>query len=199
MNIKLTPRRERTHLPPAVRTPLGKIGGAVLAVWRFLDRNLVRIIQFGALGLLVSLLVIGQVNAMRWTEANAAATARPNTNATAPKAPATPAPAPAPASAGPATYEVAAGDTLAGVAVRHRVGYRQIAAANGIADPNRITPGQRLTIPPADPGTVLIAPGDTLGGHAARAGLTLAQVRALNPQVHNPDLIRAGDQLRVRP
>ncbi|GAA5175185.1 hypothetical protein GCM10023321_80700 [Pseudonocardia eucalypti] len=178
---------------------LNKTFGAVLAVRRFLDRNFVRILKYGALGLLVALLVIGQVNSMTYTDTSAAA-ARPSTNATAPKAPAAPAPAAAaPASGGSATYQVAAGDTLAGVAMRHRVGYRQIAAANGITDPNRITPGQRLAIPPAAPGTVLIAPGDTLTAHAARARLTVAQVRALNPQVHDPDLIMAGDQLRLRP
>lgn len=179
---------------------LSKTFGAVLAVWRFLDRSFVRILKFGALGLLVTLLVIGQVNSMTYTDTSAAA-ARPSTNATAPKAPVTPAApsAAAPASGESATYQVVSGDTLAGVAARHHVGFRQIAAANGIADANRITPGQRLAIPPADPGTVLIAPGDTLTGHAARAGLTVAQVQALNPRVHDPDLIMAGDQLRVRP
>lgn len=190
---------------------------SVRAGFAVLDRNLGRILGAGVAALLLSLLVIGQVNHMTRTDTAQAATSNPAVTAPpAPSAkPATPAavpaaPAPSARPAAPvtvpapvgaprsATHRVLVGDTLAGIALRYGVGYRQVAAENGISDPHRITPGRRLTIPAADPGTVLIVPGDTLGGHARRAGLTVERLRALNPHVGDPDRIIAGDQLRLR-
>lgn len=48
-------------------------------------------------------------------------------------------------------YTVKAGDTLSGIAARYGTpgGYQQIAKVNGIANPNLIYPGQRLTVPVA--------------------------------------------------
>lgn len=62
-------------------------------------------------------------------------------------APATPAAVAAPS---PERYTVKRGDTLSGIAVRfygRADRYREIAAASGVRDPNKITPGQVLTIP----------------------------------------------------
>ncbi|WP_165046171.1 LysM domain-containing protein [Adlercreutzia sp. ZJ138] len=44
------------------------------------------------------------------------------------------------------TYTVKAGDTLSSIAARCGTTYLSIAAKNGIADPNRIYPGQRLVV-----------------------------------------------------
>ncbi len=57
-----------------------------------------------------------------------------------------------------ATYTVVAGDTLGSIARQFGTTYTAIAAANGIANPNLIYPGQTLTIPgasaaPADSGS----------------------------------------------
>ena len=65
----------------------------------------------------------------------------------APAAPAAPAPAATPA---PQTYTVQRGDTLSAIAKRfycHAGEYRRIAAANNIANPDLIHPGQQLVIP----------------------------------------------------
>lgn len=43
-------------------------------------------------------------------------------------------------------YTVKAGDTLSSIAAKHGTTYQQLAKANGIADPNKIYPGQRLSI-----------------------------------------------------
>lgn len=43
-------------------------------------------------------------------------------------------------------YTVQSGDTLSGIAAKFGTTYQAIAAANGIGDPNRIYPGQVLTI-----------------------------------------------------
>ncbi|WP_229686544.1 LysM peptidoglycan-binding domain-containing protein [Longimycelium tulufanense] len=45
------------------------------------------------------------------------------------------------------TYTVAPGDTLSGIAARYGTTYQALAAANGIANPDLIYPGQILTIP----------------------------------------------------
>ena len=42
-----------------------------------------------------------------------------------------------------------------------------------------------------------IAPGDTLGDIAAKYGTTVAKLMALNPNIKNPDLIYAGDCIRI--
>ena len=44
-------------------------------------------------------------------------------------------------------YTVRAGDTLAGIAAAHATSASALAARNGLPDPNRITPGQRLSLP----------------------------------------------------
>ena len=64
-------------------------------------------------------------------------------------APAAPAPAPAAAPA-PQTYTVQRGDTLSAIAKRfygHAGEFHRIAAANNIANPDLIHPGQQLVIP----------------------------------------------------
>ncbi|MCG8924908.1 LysM peptidoglycan-binding domain-containing protein [Lentzea sp. CC55] len=93
-----------------------------------------------------NLVVIGGDGSPKWAT---------NTNTdspqTAPEAPAA-APAPAPVESAPAvrTYEVQSGDSLWAIAQNHYGDgnrYGEIAAANGIANPDLIHPGQVLTIP----------------------------------------------------
>lgn len=63
-----------------------------------------------------------------------------------------PAPTPEPVPSGGTNYTVVSGDTLWGIAVRFYgdgTRYPEIAAANGIADPNLIYPGQVFVIPGA--------------------------------------------------
>ena len=55
--------------------------------------------------------------------------------------------APAPADG---LYVVQPGDTLSGIAVRFHTTVRELARANGIADPNRLRVGQRLRLIPED-------------------------------------------------
>jgi LysM repeat protein len=58
------------------------------------------------------------------------------------------APAPAPAAAG-VQHVVVAGETLSGIAARYGSTVAAIVSANGIADPNHVRIGTRLTIPRA--------------------------------------------------
>ncbi|GIX35623.1 MAG: peptidoglycan-binding protein LysM [Lysobacteraceae bacterium] len=65
-------------------------------------------------------------------------------------------------------YEVVRGDTLYGIAFRHGLDYRELAALNGIRPPYTIYPGQRLRLGPASP----------QGSPPARAGAQGASVLA---------------------
>ena len=48
-------------------------------------------------------------------------------------------------------YDVAKGDTLQGISDKLGIAIAELAAANGITDPNKIQAGQRLTVPPPAP------------------------------------------------
>ncbi|MHB1004171.1 MAG: LysM peptidoglycan-binding domain-containing protein [Chloroflexota bacterium] len=53
----------------------------------------------------------------------------------------------APAQTGPAAYIIDIGDTLSGIADRFGLSSTAVASANGLANPNSLRVGQRLTIP----------------------------------------------------
>jgi murein DD-endopeptidase MepM/ murein hydrolase activator NlpD len=60
----------------------------------------------------------------------------------------------------PVRYTVQAGDTLAAICGRYGATVDTVAAANGLADPSRIYPGQVLLIPqPGGPPPVVVPPG----------------------------------------
>ncbi len=124
----------------------------------------------------------------------------------------TPAPKPsAPTSSG-TTYTVKAGDTLSAIAAKYHTTVAAIAQKNGISNPNKISVGQRLTIPggsstpapsapsaPAAPSggtTYRVRAGDTLSGIASRYGTTVAAIASLN-HISNPNLISVGQVLQI--
>ncbi len=97
---------------------------------------------------------------------------------------------------------VAFGDTLWGIARLFGTTVSAIAQMNGIADPDRIFPGQRLylrvpaDVPIAACTRYAVRPGDTLWGIAQRFGLeTGALARANN--LFDPDLIYPGQVLQI--
>jgi N-acetylmuramoyl-L-alanine amidase len=103
-----------------------------------------------------------------------------------------------------ATVTVAPGDTMSAIAARTGTTVSALARANGIANPNRIAAGRRLTLPAgsaagsgaAPGGTYRVRLGDTLGAIAARHGTSVAALAALNG-IANPDRVVAGRALRV--
>lgn len=83
-------------------------------------------------------------------------------------------------------YTVQGGDSLSAIGSRFGVSWSAIASANGISNPNRIYPGQVLTIPGAgtssvsSPNTVSqVTPSST----ATTGGVTTAQLRAIMPNL----------------
>lgn len=113
----------------------------------------------------------------------------------------------APAAGGAQTYTVQRGDTLSSIAAKTGVSVAELQRLNNIANPNRITVGQKLTLPsgttapsaPATTGaarTYTVQRGDTLGKIAVRFGVTVAQLQAANG-ITNPDRISVGQVLRI--
>ncbi|MDL9936817.1 LysM domain-containing protein [Gordonia sp. ABSL1-1] len=101
-------------------------------------------------------------------------------------------------------YTVVAGDSLSSIAQRFYGDaslFPIIAQANGIADPNHIEVGARLTIPDRAPGgrTYTVVTGDTLSGIAQRfyGDPTLFPIIARANGIANPDLIFAGQTLTI--
>ena len=108
--------------------------------------------------------------------------------------------APAPAAPSTSTHVVRVGESLSTIARLYRTTVAAIAAANGIADPNRIVAGRALAITAAAPAAAgapaptssptggagrpgqrhTVAVGETISGIAARYGLTTAQLVAWN-------------------
>jgi len=130
------------------------------------------------------------------------------TGGTAPATP-TPAPAPAPAPAASGnTYTVVKGDTLSGIASKYGTTYQALAALNGIADPNKIYPGQVLKIsgsapapkpaskPAASSGTYTVVKGDTLSGIAAKYGTTYQKLAQING-IADPNKIYPGQVIKL--
>ncbi len=109
------------------------------------------------------------------------------------------------ASAAPGSVQVAAGQTLAGIAARYGTTVSGLVAANGIPNPNLIVAGRILRLPttgaPVTSGvssssSVRVAAGQTLAGIAARYGTTVSGLVAANG-IPNPNLIVAGRILRL--
>lgn len=120
----------------------------------------------------------------------------------------------APADPAPSgVYVVQPGDNLFRIALRNGVSLNQLAAANGIVNPQLIFVGQQLTIPgssaaptpapadpPADPpatGTHTVVRGETLGRIAAQYNTTINALISANPTLVNPNVIYVGQQITL--
>src|SRR5690348_11896362 len=95
-----------------------------------------------------------------------------------------------------AKYIVHSGDTFSAIAARFGVTLATLEAANPqITDPNRIFPGQIITIPGSSPApgpAYVVHSGDTLTAIASRFGVTLATLEARSEER------RVGKECRSR-
>jgi len=103
------------------------------------------------------------------------------------------------------SYTVRYGDTLSGIALAHGVTIYGIVRANGLVNPNRIYPGQRLAIPCGAPVPPAPAPGgfyyvvrrgDTLAKIGWRFGVSVWTLVTAN-NIANPNVIHTGQRLYV--
>ncbi|MDQ3932895.1 MAG: LysM peptidoglycan-binding domain-containing protein [Actinomycetota bacterium] len=101
-----------------------------------------------------------------------------------------------------AHYTVRRGDTLWDIGARYCTSVRALAAANGIRNPDRIYPGQRLVLPgsagrgPSQRSMHRVCPGENLTSIAARHGVGVADLVAAN-HLSDRDYIQAGQQLAI--
>ena len=116
--------------------------------------------------------------------------------------PSTPIPAPNPVDhvGHPAsgTYTVQPGDTLSGIAAKYGTTYQNLAAINGIGDPNQIWPGQvlKVTGTASQESTYYVQAGDTLSSIAAKFGTTVSNLVSIN-HISNPNVIYVGQKIYV--
>jgi LysM repeat protein len=108
---------------------------------------------------------------------------------------------PAPVTVPPGTYTVEEGNTLSGIAAHLGVGLAALETANPqITDPNLITPGEVLHVPPhsATTGeTYTVQEGDSLSKIAAHFGVELFALESANRQIVNPNVIYPGQVIHV--
>lgn len=104
-------------------------------------------------------------------------------------------------------YTVRPGDTLASIAARHGTTVNALVRANGLANPNRIYPGQRLILSGGSAssgsapttgtaGTYTVRAGDTLASIAYRHGTTVWAIANANG-LANPNYLYPGQKLRI--
>ena len=92
-------------------------------------------------------------------------------------------------------YTVKPGDTLSEIARDHDISMSKIVAANDIANPDLIHPGQVLFIPAKDKIHV-VSEGESLFRIAAKYGTGAGALAKAN-KLDNPDLIFPGQRLVI--
>ncbi len=110
-------------------------------------------------------------------------------------------------------YTVKAGDTLSGIATKHRISLATLTRLNGLKSSSIIYPGQKLRIrgsaaassaPTAKASTAgkaatyTVKSGDTLSGIAAKTGVSLSMLTR-NNGLKNSSTIYPGQKLKLRP
>ena len=96
-----------------------------------------------------------------------------------------------------ATHTIKRGETLGVIAKKYGLTASALATHNGIANPNRVKVGQKLTIPAkTDTITYTIRKGDTLSTIAKKYKTTAAAIAKANG-IKNPKTIQPGQKLKI--
>lgn len=96
------------------------------------------------------------------------------------------------------SHEVEPGETVWEIAVRYGTSASEVAAVNGLADPDLVVDGTVLRIPGGASGPIghVLTPGETLSHVAVRYGTTTAALARANA-IADTDFVLAGTTLRV--
>ena len=101
---------------------------------------------------------------------------------------------------GSAVHMVQRGETLTAIAARYGQSVDALVAANGLASPNRLAVGMRLSIPggagTGTPRVHVVRRGDTLTAIATRYGRSLDALVAAN-DLQSPDRLSVGTRLSI--
>lgn len=109
----------------------------------------------------------------------------------------------------PPYWTVRPGDSLGFIAARTGLSIDQLQAYNPTANPNALTPGQRLNLwryPPQPPkpkakppGPMFwtVRPGQSFGSIAAATKIDITTLEQMNPQL-KPGSVQPGDRVRLR-
>ena len=100
-------------------------------------------------------------------------------------------------------HTVQAGETLFSIAQRYGLTTRDLMAANGITDPDRIVVGQKLSIPggggttqSSDAQYHVVQRGETMLTIAVNYGLSVEELASANG-IADPDMISVGQRLII--
>lgn len=96
------------------------------------------------------------------------------------------------------TYTVQKGDTLSAIAKRFGTTVAKLVKDNNIKNPNLIHPGQKLNVSGSAVKHYTVKRGDNLSVIAKNHGISLDQIKKLNPQIKNYNLIHPGQKIRVK-
>lgn len=102
------------------------------------------------------------------------------------------------ASSAEQVYTVKEGDTLSKIAAKYGTTYQKLASYNGIADPNKISVGQKIRIPGSGVKTYTVKKGDSLWAIAAAQlgdGSRYNEIKVMNGL--KSDTIHAGQTLKL--
>lgn len=112
-------------------------------------------------------------------------------------------PAPAPTPSGGGSYTVQSGDTLSGIAAKVGTSWQTLQSLNGLADANKIYPGQVLKLPGGAPAsqapssqTYTVKAGDSLSAIAARYGTSYQRLAQING-IADPNKIFPGQVIKI--
>lgn len=96
------------------------------------------------------------------------------------------------------TYTVKKGDTLSGIASKYGTTYQELARINGIANPDKIYPGQVIKINGSSTSiTYTVQKGDTLTAIAKKYGTTINKI-ANDNNIADPNKIYTGQKLVIK-
>jgi peptidoglycan endopeptidase LytE len=93
-------------------------------------------------------------------------------------------------------YTVQEGDTLWDVSKNYKTTVKALKQTNHLAS-NLIVPGQVLKVGKNNNKWYIVKKGDTLSGIAQRFHTTVRRLLQLNPDISDPDWIRAGDTIQM--